>query len=131
MTALDNFYLQLEEPNKSTLIALREIILQQDIEVTNAWKYGMPFFCYKGKMFCYLWVHKKYKQPYIGIVEGNRFDEAYLIQEARSRMKIMLIDSNKDLPLKKIENVLRKALSFYMSGEIKIKNDVIIISQRP
>ena len=121
MTELDNFYLQQDEPTKSCLLALREIILRQDPEITNAWKYGMPFFCYKGKMFCYLWFHKKYKQPYIGIVEGKRFDEPFLIQEDRSRMKIMLFDPNEDLPLQKIENVLQKAINLYKTGEIKIK----------
>ena len=116
MTELDNFYLQQDEPTKSCLLALREIILRQDPEITNAWKYGMPFFCYKGKIFCYLWFHKKYKQPYIGIVEGKQFDEPFLIQEDRSRMKIMLFDPNEDLPLQKIENVLQKAINLYKTG---------------
>lgn len=121
MRELDNFYLQQDEPIKGTLLALRKIILQQDEDVTNAWKYGMPFFCYKGKMFCYLWFHKKHKQPYIGIVEGKRFDEPFLIQEDRSRMKIMLFDPNEDLPLQTIENILQKAINLYKTGEIKIK----------
>jgi Domain of unknown function (DU1801) len=121
MRELDNFYLQQDEPIKETLLALREIILQQDKEVTNTWKYGMPFFCYKGKMFCYLWFHKKHKQPYIGIVEGKRFEEPFLIQEERSRMKIMLFDPNKDLPLQTIENILQKAINLYKTGEIKIE----------
>jgi hypothetical protein len=121
MRELDNFYLQQDEPIKGTLLALREIILQQDKDVVNTWKYGMPFFCYKGKMFCYLWVHKKQKHPYIGIVEGKRFDEPFLIQEDRSRMKIMLFDPNEDLPLRTIENILQKAINFYKTGEIKIK----------
>lgn len=121
MRELDDFYLQHDEPIKGTLFALRDIILQQDKEVTNAWKYGMPFFCYKGKMFCYLWLHKKHKQPYIGIVEGKRFDEPFLIQENRSRMKIMLFDPSKDLQLQTIENILQKAINFYKSGVIRIK----------
>jgi Domain of unknown function (DU1801) len=122
MEDLDNFYLRQDETIKGTLLALREIILQQDKDITNAWKYGMPFFCYKGKMFCYLWVHKKYRQPYIGIVEGKRFNEPFLIQESRSRMKIMLLDPNKDLPHRRIESILRKALNFYKSGTIKIRS---------
>jgi hypothetical protein len=121
MRELDNFYLQQDEPIKGTLLALRKIILQQDEDVTNTWKYGMPFFCYKGKMFCYLWFHKKHKQPYIGIVEGKRFDEPFLIQEDRSRMKIMLFDPNEDLPMQTIENILQKAINLYKTGEIKIK----------
>jgi hypothetical protein len=71
LRAIDNYFLQKEEPIKSYLLALREIILKHDKNITEAWKYGMPFYCYLGKMFCYLWTHKKYKQPYLGIVEGK------------------------------------------------------------
>lgn len=121
MKALDNFYDHQDEPIKGTLLALKKNILKQDSNITNVLKYGCPFFCYKNKMFCYLWVHKKYKQPYIGIVEGHRFDEPFLIQEDRKRIKIMLIDPNKDLPLQRIETVLQKALDLYKTGKIKIK----------
>jgi len=120
MKQLDDFYFNQQEPLKGTLLALKQIILKQDKDITNVLKYGMPFFCYKGKMFCYLWVHKKTKQPYIGIVEGKHFDEAFLIQEDRSRMKIMLFNSDEDLPLKQIESVLEKALNLYKSGIIKV-----------
>ncbi len=115
------FFFQQDELVKSTFLVLENIILRQDKDVTSALKYGMPFFYYKGKMFCYLWFHKKYKQPYIGIVEGNRFDEPVLIQEKRSRIKIMLFDPNEDLPLETIESILQKAINFYKTGEIKIK----------
>ncbi len=121
MNALDNFYEQQREPIKSCLLALRTIILNQDKNVSASWKYGMPFFCYKGKMFCYLWVHKKHKQPYLGIVEGKHFDESFLIQEDRSRMKIMLFDPAKDLPAKVIEDILQKALNLYRKVVVKIK----------
>lgn len=120
MKAADHFYAQQEEPAKGTLLALRTIILQQDKDVTAAWKYGMPFFCYKGKMFCYLWIHKKWKQPYIGIVEGKHFDEPFLIQEGRSRMKIMLFQPDKDLPLPSIERILQKALNLYRTGTVPL-----------
>lgn len=107
------FYLNQEEPVKSCLLALRDIILSQDPDISHELKYGMPFFCYKRKMFCYLWVHKKSGQPYLGIVEGKWFDEPFLIQEDRSRMKIMLLDPNEDLPLQTIVHIVRKALQFY------------------
>jgi Domain of unknown function (DU1801) len=74
LKATDNFYLQKEEPLQSCLLALRQIILKQDKDITAAFKYGMPFFCYKGKMFCYIWVNKKTQQPYLGIVEGKHFN---------------------------------------------------------
>ena len=126
MREVDEFYLQQEEPIKSYLLALREIILHQDKEISNHLKYGMPFFCYKGKMFCYLWIHKKYKQPYLGIVEGNRFNNPELIIEKRSRMKIMLLDPKKKVPIKIIDDILKKAINFYKTGEIKIKSKDIL-----
>ena len=121
LTQLDNFYLQKDEPIKGCLLALKDIILKQDENVSAEWKYGMPFFCYKGKMFCYLWVHKKYHQPYIGIVEGQRFDHPRLIIEKRSRMKIMLFEADKDLPVETINEILKQALELYRTGVIKIK----------
>lgn len=120
MTQLDDFYLKQEEPIKGIFLALKEIILKQDNDITNVLKYGIPFFCYKGKMFCYLWLHKKHKQPYIGIVEGKHFNEDFLLQENRSRMKIMLFDTNKDLPLEQIEDIIQKAIKLYKSGIIQV-----------
>lgn len=121
VTQLDNFYLQKDEPIRGCLLALREIILKQDESITATWKYGMPFFCYKGKMFCYLWVHKTMLQPYIGIVEGQRINHPNLIIEKRARMKIMLFDAQKDLPIETIEAILKQALDLYKTGVIKTK----------
>lgn len=72
-------------------------------------------------MFCYLWVHKTIKKPYLGIVEGNRINHADLISEKRSRMKIILFDENIDLPISTIETILQQALNLYKTGLIKIK----------
>jgi Domain of unknown function (DU1801) len=119
---IDHFYLQKKEPVKSCLIALREIILKQDPVITVAWKYGMPFFCYKGKMFCYLWVHKTIKQPYIGFVEGKNLNHPKLLIEKRARMKIFLCNPEKDLPIKTIETILKQSLDLYRKGTIQIKN---------
>ena len=80
----------------------------------------MPFFCYKGKMFCYLWVQKNTGIPYIGIVEGKRINHPGLVMEGRSRMKIMLIDPDKDIPVRTINKILKQAISLYTDGVIKI-----------
>lgn len=121
LNAIDHFYLQKEEPVKNCLLALRDIILMQDKHITAVWKYGAPFFCYKEKMFCYLWVHKKTHQPYIGIVEGKSINHPNLILEKRSRMKIMLFDPNKDLPVAMINIILKQAINLYIEGIVKIK----------
>ena len=110
---IDNYFLQKDEPVKSYLLALRDYILQYDENITEAWQYKMPFYCYKGKRFCYLWVHKKYHQPYLGIVDGKKIDHPDLILEKRARMKIMLFDPGKDIPLKTIQSILRRTLDLY------------------
>ncbi len=118
---IDKYFENLEEPAKSCLLFLRGHIPKYDVLITEEWKYGMPFFCYKGKMFTYLWVHKKLLQPYIGIVEGGRLDHPDLLQEKRARMKILLLDPAKDLPLKKIDTIMKEVLKLYQTGIIKIK----------
>lgn len=110
---IDQYFSQKEEPVKSCLLFLRAHILKQDINITEAWKYGMPFYCYKGKMCCYLWVHKKYLQPYLGIVAGKLIDHPALITEKRAKMKILLLDPSKDLPIDMINQILTEVLAPY------------------
>ncbi|HEY6504269.1 MAG TPA: DUF1801 domain-containing protein [Chitinophagaceae bacterium] len=110
---IDNYYLQQDEPFKSCLQFLRQHILRFDDNITEGWSYGMPFFYFKGKRFCYLWIHKKYQKPYIGIVDGNRIGHPGLIMEKRARMKILLLEPTKDIPLKKIDALLKEVLALY------------------
>ncbi|WP_245893641.1 DUF1801 domain-containing protein [Sphingobacterium gobiense] len=117
---LHNYYLNKEEPNKSCLFALRKIILSQDTNITETQKWGMPCFCYKKKMFCYLWTDKKTAEPYILMVEEKYLDHPELEEGNRTRMKIFRINPNKDLPLKKIENILQTALDLYRTGVVKL-----------
>ena len=118
---LNNYYLKKEEPNKSCLLALRDIILRQDTSITAMLKWGMPCFCYKEKMFCYLWTDKKTDEPYILMVEGKYLNHPELEEGNRSRMKILRVNPRKDLPVKSIESILQKALGLYRTGKIKIR----------
>lgn len=64
-------------------------------------------------MFCYLWTHKKYNQPYIGIVEGKLINHPDLIIEKRARMKILLIDPTHDIPIKLLDKIFKKIIAHY------------------
>ena len=110
---IDNFYLQQEEPTRSCLHALRQYTLKYNKNITEAWKYRMPFFCYKRKMFCYIWLDKKNHLPYLGIVQGKHIDHPLLVQGERSRMKILMIDPELDLPVTIIDAIFKKAMLFY------------------
>lgn len=113
MEKLENYYLNKSEPNQSCLLALRSIILNQDKEITETQKWGMPCFCYKKKMFCYLWIDKKTNEPYILMVEGKHLNYPELEEGDRKRMKVLRVNPNQDLPLKTIETILQKALELY------------------
>lgn len=121
MNELNNFSLNKPEPNKSCLLTLRGIILNVDTHISETRKYGMPCFCYKKKMFCYLWTDKKTDEPYILFVEGKHLNHPKLETGKRSRMKIFSLNPNEDIPKKTIEILLNSALDLYRNGVIKIK----------
>ncbi|RYU97569.1 DUF1801 domain-containing protein [Emticicia agri] len=117
---IDNYFEQQNEPTRSCLLFLRSSILKHDPDITETWKYKMPVYCYKGKMLCYLWIHKKYKSngvplPYMGIIDGNRIDEPDLIKEDRARMKILLIDPHEDIAVERIDRLLTMMLQLRQS----------------
>jgi len=111
MNNLDDFYLSKEDPHKSCLWTLRNIILKLNKDITETKKYGMPCFCFKNKMFCYLWTDKKTEEPYILFVDGNLLSHPKLEKGNRSRMKILKINPNQDLPINLIKSLLQSAIS--------------------
>ncbi|MCR9013608.1 DUF1801 domain-containing protein [Aquiflexum gelatinilyticum] len=117
---LQDFYHKKPEPVKGCLLALRDIVLAQDDLVTETVKYGMPCFCYKKKMFCYLWTEKKSGEPYLLMVEGRHLQHPGLEKGNRSRMKIFRIDPDLDIPVDEVKGLLNEALDLYRTGKIKV-----------
>lgn len=113
--SLEEFYLNKEEPNKSCLFALRDIILNHHKNITETTKYGMPCFCFNDKMFCYLWVDKKTKEPYILVVDGDKIDHPKLEQGSRARMKIFNVNPNKDIDIAAISEILTASIKLRSS----------------
>ncbi len=107
---LQTFYLTQPEPNKSCLLALRDLILAQDPEIVETRKYGMPCFCHRKKAFCYLWTDKKTKEPYILVVNGNQLSHPSLESGERKRMKILRVNPLADLSVDTIKEILDLAL---------------------
>lgn len=118
---LDRYYYSNEEPAQSCLLALRSIILEHDPEVSETRKWSMPCFTYKQKMFCFLWTDKKTNEPYLLMVEGTLLNHTKLEKGDRSRMKILRIKPDADIPVGIIKSILDAALDLYKKGIIKIK----------
>jgi len=106
---LENFYLRQPEPNQSCFLALRDIILSSNSNITADWKYKLPFFMYKGKMFCYLWKDKKTEIPYIGIVNGSHIEHRALDAGNRKQMKILSINPTQDIDLDLVVDILHRS----------------------
>ena len=111
MKEIAEYYHKQPEPLRSCLLGMREIILQHHAGLTEAWKYRMPFFMYKGKMFCYLWIRRHEPIPYLGIVNGHLVSDPDLLQEKRARMKILLLDPDADIPVRKVKRILTAAMN--------------------
>ncbi len=121
MNQVDAYYLNKKEPYQSCLLALRVCILEQDSKIIETQKWDMPCFVYKTKGFCYLWTDKKTQEPYILFVEGKYLDYPQLEKGARSKMKILRINPNIDLPIQLIEEIINSALNLYRNGTLKTK----------
>ncbi len=108
--SLNTFYLSKPEPFQGCLLALRQIIKDQETDVLEALKYGIPCFMVGKKAFCYLSIVKKTQEPYILFVEGNKMDHPLLELGDRKKMKIFRVDPNADLPVDIIDGLLKEAI---------------------
>lgn len=107
MNPIQEYFYRIEEPERSTLLFLREKILASDTEnITETLSFGLPFIKYRKKMLCYFYYSKKYKKHYLSFYHGDRLDYPELIQDDRKKFKILLIDAESDLPLEFILNLL-------------------------
>lgn len=114
--AIDAFFLSKPEPLQGYLLCLRECILALDKDISESWKYSMPFYHFRGRRFAFIWVRKQDQWPYIGIVDGNKIGHPALHTGERKRMKVLLLDPGKDVPVKKIGSILRLVLTLYRTA---------------
>ena len=109
MRALDAYYDGLSEPQQGCLLALRQVVQGFDQEIVETWKWKLPFFLYRNRMFCYFWIDKKTRHPYMGIVGGDALQHPALVQMHRAKIRKLIFDPHDDLPVKTILEVLDEA----------------------
>tara|TARA_B110000091_G_C13536426_1_gene358538 strand:- start:8 stop:295 length:288 start_codon:yes stop_codon:yes gene_type:complete len=94
LTDHTNYYLKQEEPYKSCLLALKEIVLFCTKTLPQNGSKASPSFIIKIKMLCYFWKDKKTQEPYIGICRGNEIDHPLLEAGNIKKMKIFRVNPN-------------------------------------
>lgn len=121
MTELEQFYEKQPAELREVYLALKKLILSQDHDITPEWRYKLPFFYYKGKMLCYFWFHKKLKQPYISFMDANLLLDQRLLMEDRKRAGILLINTQEDLPVETISEIVDNAMKIITKSMLKTK----------
>jgi len=107
LQATENIFIKTAEPTQSCLFALHTIVLKYDAQMGEDFKYGIPL------QFCYIWVDKKTQYPYLLMVKGNKIEHPDLEKGDRKQMKILTINPNKDIPMKKIDAIFKMAMTLY------------------
>jgi len=111
--SLDAFYFNKSEPSRSSLLALRTLILNHHPQISETRKYGMPCFLFNQKIMCYLWLDKKLNLPYILMAKGHLLNHPALVQGDRKRMNAIHCKPDKDLPLASIKEILDLGIALY------------------
>ncbi|UII20157.1 DUF1801 domain-containing protein [Fulvivirga ligni] len=107
---IEEFYLAQPSPNQECMLAIHSLILSVDADIETAWKYKLPFFCYRKKMMCYIWKDKKTQWPYIGVADGKLIDHPLLQVGDRARMAVIPINPYEDLPAEAIKEIVSEAI---------------------
>jgi hypothetical protein len=97
---LDNYYLNQPEPTQECLLALKRIFLNADCHISETRKYQVPFFYYKGKKLCFLWVNRK--KLILGFVTDKSIYPIVEGMKRKDEMEMIQIDPIKDLPFEMI-----------------------------
>ncbi len=96
-----------KEPQRSCFEALIVLLSNKSLGLESKLKWGSPFFDYKHKMCCYLWVDKKTQWPYIAFFNCLDLNHPLLKKESnRKLIRRLLIDPSKDIRLKEIKRIL-------------------------
>ena len=108
---LDNYYMKQPEPIQGCLLALKNIILEIDPDIIQQRKFQIPFFYYKDKKLCYLWVNKKKIQ--MGFAEDKTIHPKKEGVKLKDKYESIIIDAGKDIPIKLIIRNIKKTIKVY------------------
>ncbi len=103
---LDDFFLSKEEPLKSCLLYIRDYLNNHPFDLQESWKWSLPSYSYNGKHFCYIWIDKKTKMPYIGFKNSNLIEHDKLELGNRKLFKTFSIDPTTDIDVQSLDEIM-------------------------
>lgn len=108
MNKLEEYYFGFEEPYRGLFLALRDIFLDWDENMSESMKYSSPCFSYRGKILCYHWRNKK-GQAYVLFNYGTQLTHPLLEFKGRKSMQSVDLDPNKDIPVDGLTEIFYQA----------------------
>lgn len=108
---LDNYYMKQPEPTRGCLLALKDLILRLDSNISHQRKFQIPFFYYKDKKLCFLWINKK--KLMLGFVEDKNIYPKKEGIKRKDQMSALYIDPNADIPIELINSNLLEIIKLY------------------
>ena len=105
---LEGYYLSKPEPYQSCLLALRDIILSANADISHERKFQIPFFTYKGKKLAYLWLDKKKLK--MGFCLDKSLQPVMEGVRPKDQYESVIIDPDADIPI----NIILNKLNYYI-----------------
>ncbi|MFK8046721.1 MAG: DUF1801 domain-containing protein [Crocinitomicaceae bacterium] len=113
LTELESFFRLKPEPQQSCLYFLRSTITSFHPEIRETYKWKLPFYTIRDKMFCYLWIDKLNDQPYVCFTKGAQMSHPSLELGERKKMKAFYVDPYQDIDMTILTEILTEAVLLY------------------
>ncbi|WP_405251475.1 DUF1801 domain-containing protein [Dokdonia sp. Asnod3-C12] len=108
MNPAEEYILAKPEPWCSMLMELQAVIKRTVPEVEEGYKWHLPFYSLKGKMFCFLNFRKAFVD--VGFPKGiliQGFDDVLIAGEGRKQLRSLRYHAPEEIDVRRLEEVLK------------------------
>ena len=112
MNPAEEYILAKPEPWRSMLMELQAVIKHTVPDVEESYKWHLPFYSLKGKMFCFLNFRKTFVD--VGFPKGiliRGFDDVLIAGEGRKQLRSLRYHALEEIDVHKLEQVLKSVAS--------------------
>lgn len=107
MNPAETYILSKPEPWRSMLIELQAVIKHTIPEIEEAYKWHLPFYSLKGKMFCFLNFRKSFVD--VGFPKGihiEGFDDILVAGENRKNLRSLRYYTQEEIDVELLHEIL-------------------------
>ena len=118
MNPAEEYILSKPEPWRSILLELQAIIKHTIPDVSEQYKWRLPFYSLNGKMFCFLNFRKKFVD--VGFVNGIYLEgsrEVLIAGEKRKSLRSMRYHSLEEIDVEMLQKVLLEAQEWNLKSK--------------